>query len=66
MADVPVRTLLVVVVLLQLGGLTAGQQIQPGEEDRSADSVVRVSVDGALPRHLCRRALRNLEVSWQK
>ena len=42
------------------------QQIRQSEDvtEESADSsTVSVRVDGVVPRHLCRRALRNLEVS---
>ncbi len=52
---------LLVTVLLLLLVAASGQQIPP-REDRSA-GVVHVRVDRVVPRHLCRRALRNLEVS---
>ncbi len=49
--------LLKAVLLLQLA-LATCQQIQPREDNH----VVRVKVEEVVPRHLCRRALRNLEV----
>jgi hypothetical protein len=49
--------LLKAVLLMQLA-LATCQQIQPSEDNH----VVRVKVEEVVPRHLCRRALRNLEV----
>jgi hypothetical protein len=49
--------LLKAVLLLPLA-LATCQQIQPSEDNH----VVRVKVEEVVPRHLCRRALRNLEV----
>jgi hypothetical protein len=53
--------LLKAVLLLQLA-LATCQQIQPSEDNH----VVRIKVEEVVPRHLCRRALRNLEVRGKK
>ena len=60
--------LVTVLLLLQQAAWasTYHQQIPQSEDvtEESADSsTVSVRVDGVVPRHLCRRALRNLEVS---
>ena len=60
--------LVTVLLLLQQAAWasTYHQQIRQSEDvtEESADSsTVSVRVDGVVPRHLCRRALRNLEVS---